>query len=53
MFATIFCPKFIGFGKIVEVLMQNGANAKLANKNGKTAIDIAYEKGMSFCLIII
>lgn len=34
-----------GFGKIVEVLIQNGANPKLANKDGKTPIDIAVEKG--------
>lgn len=34
-----------GFGKIVEILIQNGANAKLANRDGKTPLDIAVERG--------
>lgn len=36
-----------GFGKIVEILMSNGANPKIENKHGKTAIDVAHEKGKS------
>lgn len=42
-----------GFGKIVEILMQGGANPKVENKNGKTAIDIAHEKGKSIFIIRI
>lgn len=35
----------LGFGKVVEILIQHGANAKLLNKDGKTPMDIAVERG--------
>lgn len=36
---------FLGFENVVKLLLEKGANFYLKNKNGKTARDIAFDKG--------
>lgn len=43
---TIVEPCFkLGFGKIVEILVRNGAEISRKNTDGKTIMDIAIENG--------
>lgn len=43
----------LGFGKIVEVLVQNGADVTMKDEEGKTILEIANENGMKIELLRI